>query len=209
MEDVLSLYARPYDALHPVVCFDEKPYQLLSNVQDALPAKPGFVKCEDYEYKREGTTNLFIAFEPLKGQRVVEVTDQRFARDFADQMGKLAARYPQAVKIHLVMDNLSTHSPAALYRSMPPQEARALLERFEFHFTPKHGSWLNMAEIEWSVFERQCLGQRIPSKDKLVEVAGSWSDDRNDRAVMVQWRFGVVETRVRLARLYPKLDNQQ
>jgi DDE superfamily endonuclease len=209
MEDVLSLYARPYDALHPVVCFDEKPYQLLSNVQDALPAKPGFVKCEDYEYRREGTTNLFVAFEPLKGQRVVEVTDQRCARDFADQMNKLAARYPQAVKIHLVLDNLSTHSPAALYRSMPPGEARALLERFEFHFTPKHGSWLNMAEIEWSVFERQCLGQRIPSKGKLVEVATSWSDGRNDRAVMVQWRFGVVEARVRLARLYPKLDNQQ
>lgn len=208
MEDVLSLYARPYDALHPVVCFDEKPYQLLSNVQNALPAKPGFVKCEDYEYKREGTTNLFIAFEPLKGQRVVEVTDQRCACDFADQMGKLAARYPQAVKIHLVLDNLSTHSPAALYRSMPPSEARALLERFEFHFTPKHGSWLNMAEIEWSVFERQCLGRRIPSKDKLVEVAASWSDGRNDRAVLVQWRFGVVEARVRLARLYPKLDNQ-
>ncbi len=176
MEDVLSLYARPYDALHPVVCFDEKPYQLLLTVQDALPAKPGFVKCEDYEYRREGTTNLFIAFELLKGQRLVEVTDQRCARDFADQMSKLAARYPQAVKIHLVLDNFSMHSPAALYQSMPPSEARALLERFEFHFTPKHGSWLNMAEIEWSVFERQCLGRRIPSKEKLVEVAASWSE---------------------------------
>ena len=164
---MLSVYARPYDVLHPVVCFDEKPYQLLSDIQDALPAKPGFIKRKDYEYrreqpvrcysvskKREGTANLFVAFEPLTGQRVIEVTDQRCSRDFADQMRKLAARYPNAVKIHVVLDNLSTHSPSALYQAMPPEEAQALLDRLEFHFTPKHGSWLNMAEIEWSVFER-------------------------------------------------------
>jgi hypothetical protein len=208
MEHILSLYARPYDALHPVVCFDEKPYQLLSDVQDVLPTKPGMVKREDYEYRREGTANLFVAFEPLTGQRVVEVTDQRCARDFADQMRKLVVRYPNAVKIHVVLDNLSTHSPAALYQSMPPAEAQALLERLEFHFTPKHGSWLNMAEVEWSVFERQCLGKRIPNKDKLAVVAASWSGDRNDRCAKVDWRFGVVEARERLARLYPKLDNQ-
>jgi DDE superfamily endonuclease len=208
MEHILSLYARPYDALHPVVCFDEKPYQLLSDVQDALPAKPGMVKREDYEYRREGTANLFVAFEPLTGQRVVEVTDQRCACDFANQMRKLAARYPNAVKLHVVLDNLSTHSPAALYQSMPLAEAQALLERLEFHFTPKHGSWLNMAEVEWSVFERQCLGKRIPNKEKLVVVAASWSGDRNDRCAKVDWRFGVVEARERLARLYPKLDNQ-
>jgi hypothetical protein len=135
MEHILSLYARPYDTLHPVVCFDEKPYQLLSAVQDVLPTKPGLVKREDYEYRREGTANLFVAFEPLTGQRVVEVTDQRCARDFVDQMRKLAARYPNAVKIHVVLDNLSTHSPAALYQSMPPTEAQVLLERLEFHFT--------------------------------------------------------------------------
>lgn len=155
MEHILSLYARPYDALHPVVCFDEKPYQLLSNVQDALPAKPGMVKREDYEYRREGTANLFVAFEPLTGQRVVEVTDQRCSRDFADQMRKLAARYPNAVKIHVVLDNLSTHSPAALYQSMPPAEAQALLERLEFHFTPKHGSWLNMRPRPSGAFRGQ------------------------------------------------------
>ena len=208
MEHVLSVYARAYNPLHPVVCFDEKPYQLLSHVQPVQPAKPGVVKREDYEYRREGTVNLFVAFEPLTGQRTVAVTDQRCARDFADQMRKLAARYPDAQKIHVVLDNLSTHSPSALYQAMPPAEAQALLERLEFHFTPKHGSWLNMAEIEWSVFERQCLGQRIPSKDKLAKVATSWSGDRNDRAVRVNWRFGVVEARERLARLYPKLDNQ-
>jgi transposase len=208
MEHILSLYARSYDALHPVVCFDEKPYQLLSDVQDVLPTKPGMVKREDYEYRREGTANLFVAFEPLTGQRVVEVTDQRCSRDFADQMRKLVARYPNVVKIHVVLDNLSTHSPAALYQSMPPAEAQALLERLEFHFTPKHGSWLNMAEVEWSVFERQCLGKRIPTKDKLAVVAASWSGDRNDRCARVDWRFGVVEARERLARLYPKLDNQ-
>ena len=208
MEHILSLYARPYDVLHPVVCFDEKPYQLLSDVQNALPAKPGMVKREDYEYRREGTANLFVAFEPLTGQRVVAVTDQRCSRDFADQMRKLAARYPNAVKVHVVLDNLATHSPAALYQSMPPAEAQALLERLEFHFTPKHGSWLNMAEVEWSVFERQCLGKRIPSKEKLAAVAASWSGERNDRCAKVNWRFGVVEARERLVRLYPKLDNQ-
>ena len=208
MEHVLSVYARPYNPLHPVVCFDEKPYQLLSHVQPVQPAKPGVVRREDYEYKREGTLNLFVAFEPLMGQRTVGVTDQRCAQDFADQMRKLAARYPDAQKIHVVLDNLSTHSPSALYQAMPPAEAQGLLDRLEFHFTPKHGSWLNMAEIEGSVFERQCLGQRIPSKDKLAGVAAGWSADRNDRAVRVNWRFGVVEARERLARLYPKLNNQ-
>lgn len=208
MENVLSLYAKPYDALHPVVCFDEKPYQLLSSGQEALPVKPGAVRREDFEYKREGTANLFISFEPLLGRRTVEVTDRRCASDFADQMQKLVARYPNAVKVHVVLDNLSTHSPAALYQSMLPAEAQALLDRLEFHFTPKHGSWLNMAEIEWSVFERQCLGQRIPGKDELAVVATSWSGGRNDRCVKVDWRFGVVEARERLARLYPKLDNQ-
>jgi transposase len=207
MEHILSLYARPYDALQPVVCFDEKPYQLLSDVHEALPAKPGMIKRQDYEYRREGTANLFVAFEPLMGQRVVEVTDQRCSRDFADQMRKLTDRYPNAVKIHVVLDNLSTHSPAALYQSMPPAEAAALLERLEFHFTPKHGSWLNIAEVEWSVFERQCLGKRIPSKEKLAVVAASWSGERNGRCAKVDWRFGVVEARERLARLYPKLDN--
>ena len=157
MEHVLSVYARAYNPLHPVVCFDEKPYQLLSHVQPVQPAKPGVVKREDYEYRREGTLNLFVAFEPLTGQRTVAVTDQRCARDFADQMRKLAARYPDAQKIHVVLDNLSTHSPSALYQAMLPAEAQALLERLEFHFTPKrprpvrcrfgvkkHGSWLNM-----------------------------------------------------------------
>ena len=144
MEHVLSVYARPYNPLHPVVCFDEKPYQLLSHVQPVQPAKPGVVRREDYEYRREGTLNLFVAFEPLTGQRVIEVTNQRCAQDFADQMRKLAARYPDAQKIHVVLDNLSTHSPSALYQAMPPAEAQALLDRLEFHFTPKHGSWLNM-----------------------------------------------------------------
>lgn len=209
MEDVLELYAEDYDPARPTVCFDEKPVQLLSDVHNPLPAQPGRSRRQDYEYKREGTTNLFISFEPHTGQRVVEATLRRAAEDFADQMLKLVVRYPQAKVIRVVLDNLSSHSPAALYQSLPADEARALTKKLEFHYTPKHASWLNMAELEWSVLERQCLGRRIASREALQVVAEAWVTDRNDRKARVDWRFRTGDARVKLERLYPKLENSQ
>jgi transposase len=209
MEDVLDLYAEPYDAQRPVVNFDEKPVQLLEDVRDALAAKPGQSKREDYEYKRQGTVNLFIAFEAHVGHRAISVTERRSAQDFAAQMQALVAQYPQAEVIRVVLDNLSSHSPAALYQSLRPAEARALTRRLEFHFTPKHGSWLNMAEVEWSVFERQCLGRRIGSLEELRAVAEAWTSERNARKACVDWRFSTEVARVKFERLYATFEKDQ
>ena len=165
MEDVLEVYTRPEDPDYPLVCMDETNKQLLSDVRDPLPAQAGQPQRVDYEYKREGVADLFMFFEPLLGKRFVKVTDQRTRKDWAQAMKELADyQYPLAKKIVVVMDNLNTHSPASFYETFEPQEARRLIERFEFHYTPKHGSWLNMAEIELGVLIRQCLSRRIPDK---------------------------------------------
>jgi len=206
MEDVLDLYAEPYDPVLPVVCFDEKSVQLLADVQDPLPLAPGKPLRQDYEYLRCGTVNLFVALEAHTGQRVVTVTERRANGDFAAQMQALSARFPEADKIRVVLDNLSSHTPAALYQSLTLEEARTLTRRLEFHYTPKHASWLNMAEIEWSVLERQCLGQRLDSRERLEMEIGAWEKERNSACTKVKWQFGVLQARTKLARHYPKQE---
>jgi transposase len=204
MEDVLDLYARPYDPERPVVCFDEQPRQLIAEVRTAMPAAPGRPQRVDYEYRRQGTANLFLSFEPLAGRRHVAVTAQRTAQDFAQQMRALVdAHYPAAAVIAVVLDNLSTHSPAALYQAFPPAEARRLLQRLEFHYTPKHGSWLNMAELEFSALSRQCLDRRIPDQETLRHEIATWEAGRNATRATVHWRFTVTDARTKLHRLYP------
>ena len=204
MADVLDLYARPYDPARPVVCFDEQPRQLIAEVRVPLPAAPGRPERTDYEYRRQGTANLFLSFEPLAGWRHVEVTAQRTAADFAQQMRALVdVHYPAAKVIAVVLDNLSTHSPAALYQAFPPEEARRLLKRLEFHYTPKHGSWLNMAELEFSVLARQCLDRRIGEQETLRHEIATWEAQRNAARATAHWRFTLTHARTKLHRLYP------
>ena len=204
MEDVLEVYTRPEDAQYPLVCMDETNKQLLSDVRDPLPAQAGQPQRVDYEYKREGVADLFMFFEPLLGKRFVKVTDQRTRKDWAQAMKELADYlYPLAKKIVVVMDNLNTHSPASFYETFEPQEARRLIERFEFHYTPKHGSWLNMAEIELGVLIRQCLSRRIPDKSTLEKEVRAWQQDRNAKVVKVDWRFTTADARIKLKHLYP------
>jgi hypothetical protein len=204
MEDVLDLYAKPYDPERPVVCFDEQPRQLIAEVRTPVPAAPGRPQRIDYEYRRQGTANLFLTFEPLAGWRHVEVTERRTSAEFAHQMRALAdVHYPDAERIAVVLDNLSTHSPAALYQAFPPEEARRLLKRLEFHHTPKHGSWLNMAELEFSVLNRQCLDRRIPDPAPLRQEIAAWEAERNAARATVHWRFTVTDARIKLHRLYP------
>jgi hypothetical protein len=204
MGDVLDLYAGPYDPRRPVVCFDEQPRQLIAEVRVPLPAAPGRPQRVDYEYRRQGTANLFLSFEPLAGRRHVAVTAQRTAQDFARQMKALVdVHYPAAAVVAVVLDNLSTHSPAALYQTFPPAEARRILGRLEFHYTPKHGSWLNMAELEFSALGRQCLDRRIPDQEILRREIAAWAVARNATRATVQWRFTVTDARTKLQRLYP------
>jgi len=204
MEDVLEVYTRPEDAQYPLVCMDETNKQLLSDVRDPLPAQAGQPQRVDYEYQREGVADLFMFFEPLLGKRFVKVTDQRTRKDWAQAMKELADYlYPQAKKIVVVMDNLNTHTPASFYETFEPQEAQRLLERFEFHYTPKHGSWLNMAEIELGVLIRQCLSRRIPDKSTLEKEVRAWQKDRNAKVVKVDWRFTTADARIKLKHLYP------
>jgi hypothetical protein len=204
MEDVLDLYAEPYNACRPVVCFDEQPYQLVEEVRTPLPRAPGRPERVDYEYRRRGTANLFLLLEPLAGWRHSEVTERRTSAEFAQQMRALVdVHYPEAERIAVVLDNLSTHSPAALYQAFPPAEARRLLQRLEFHDTPKHGSWLNMAELEFSALNRQCLGRRIADRETLRREITAWQEARNVARVTVQWRFTTTAARTKLHRLYP------
>jgi transposase len=203
MEDVLDLYAEPYDPRRPVVCFDAQSYQLIAEVRVPLPAAPGRPERVDDEYRRQGTANLFLTFEPLAGWRHVEVTERRTSAEFAQQMPALVdVHYPDAERIAVVLDNLSTHSPAALYQAFPPAEARRLLKRLEFHYTPKHGSWLNMAELEFSVLDRQCLNRRLPNPETLRREIGAWQERRNAARGTVRWRFTVTDARTKLHRLY-------
>jgi hypothetical protein len=207
MEDVLEVYTRPYDAARPVVCFDEGGKQLIGDVRPPLPVRPGRPGRVDYEYTRNGTANVFMLFEPLKGWRHAAVTERRTNKDFAGMVRALIdVWYPAAERVVLVLDNLSTHTPAALYETFPPGEARRLVERLEIHYTPKHGSWMNMAELELSVLARQCLDRRIPDLDALRREVAAWELDRNAAMVRVDWQFTTADARVRLKRLYPVLE---
>lgn len=206
MEDVLEVYTQPYDPKRPQVCMDETNKQLLSEVREPLPSQPGQAQRVDYEYQREGVADLFMFFEPLVGKRFVQVTDQRTRKDWAHAMKTLADEiYPQAEKIVIVMDNLNTHSPVSFYQTFEPEEALRLSNRFEFHYTPKHGSWLNMAEIELGVLTRQCLNRRIPDKATLEREVNAWQNDRNAKVVTVDWRFTTADARIKLKHLYPEI----
>jgi hypothetical protein len=207
LEDVLEVYQRPYDSLRPVVCVDEASKQLVADVTPPLPMEPGQPMRQDYEYERQGTANLFMVFEPLAGQRQVKVTDRRTQADFAHVLQDIAdVHYSDAEKIVLVMDNLNTHKLSVLYGVFSPAEARRLWERFEIHHTPKHASWLNMAECELSVLGRQCLDQRIESSSRLAAEVDSWQRTRNQQQVRVDWQFTTADARTKLKRLYPVLS---
>jgi transposase len=204
MEDVLELYAQPYDPAVPVVCLDERPVQLLNDVLPPLPAQPGYKRRFDYEYHREGTCNLFVIFQPLQGWRHVKVTPTRTKLDFAHCLRDLVdIHFPQARYIQVVLDNLNTHTLGALYEAFDPSEARRIARKLSFHFTPKHGSWLNMVEIELSILARQCLKRRIPDQTTLQAEVLAWADIRNAHRATVNWRFSVGDARTKLASLYP------
>jgi len=204
MEDVLDLYAEPYDRRRPVVCFDEMPVQLVSEVRAPMPAAPGRGAREDYEYQREGMANTFVLCEPLRGWRHLSVTAQRCKADFARQMQWVVdVGFPRALLIRLVLDNLNTHTPEALYETFAPAEARRILRRLEWHYTPKHGSWLNIAEIELSILTRECLGRRIPTPVALAAELAAYERRRNTAAEPIRWQFTNEKARVKLHRLYP------
>jgi len=205
MEDVLSVYERPYEPARPLICLDEAAKQLLVEVRAPLPLAPGQPERVDYEYARQGTAALFMAFEPLAGQRHVFVHDQRTRADFAAVIKMLVDEcYPQAERLVLVMDQLNTHGVASLYAAFPPAEARRLAEKLEIHHTPKHGSWLNMAELELSVLARQCLEERMDNRERLAREITAWQRARNGHAVRVNWRFTTADARIKLKRLYPQ-----
>jgi DDE superfamily endonuclease len=207
MEDVLEVYTRPDDPRRPQVCLDETSKQLVAETREPVPAAPGQPERGDYEYERKGTANLFMVFEPLAGHRWVKVTERRTAVDFAHVIQELVdEQYPQAEKIVLVMDNLNTHKPASLYEAFAPAEARRLIERLEIHHTPKHGSWLNMAETELSILATQCLDRRIPSPITLTQEVAAWERQRNTAKCRVDWRFTTHDARIKLKRLYPSIQ---
>jgi hypothetical protein len=204
MEDVLDLYAEPYAPRRPVVCFDETSTQLLSEPRPALPAKPGRPRRQDYEYRREGTRNLFLTCEPLRGWRHVAITQRRTQQDFAHQMRWLVDQaYPEAQVVRVVLDNLNTHRAASLYQAFPGPEARRIVKRLEFHHTPKHGSWLNMAEIEFSVLARSCLRRRALDEATLCREIQALERERNATQATINWRFTAQDARRKLHRLYP------
>jgi hypothetical protein len=206
MEDVLAVYAMPYDPLYPVVCMDESSRQLIGEVHNPVPAAPGRTARVDHEYVRNGVAQIFLEVEPLAGRRHVSVTERRTAKDWALWIQRmLDERYPDAIKVRLVLDNLNTHTTASLYQTFEPREARRLAERLEFHYTPKHGSWLNVAEIELSVLQRQCLDRRIPDKDTMQFQITAWEGDRNEGPSKIDWQFRTSDARIKLKHLYPKL----
>lgn len=207
MEDVIEVYSRPIDPQRPVVCLDETSKQLIVETRKPIPASPGRPAREDSEYERNGTANMFMIFAPHQGYRHVEVTEQRTAIDYANILKNIAdVHFHEAEKIILVEDNLNTHTPASLYKAFPPAEARRLVERFEWHYTPKHGSWLDMAESELSVLSRQCLDRRIPDIQTLTAEVAAWTNDRNKKCVKADWQFTTDNARVKLKRLYPRFE---
>lgn len=207
MEDLLDLYAEPFDEAYPVVCFDEVPYQMVREIQRPLPGGPGRPERFDYEYHREGTCNLFIFLQPLAGWRHVKVTSQRTKQDFAACMNDLVeTHFPKAKRIRVVLDNLNTHTPGSFYETFQPEQARHLTRKLEFHYTPKHSSWLNMAEVEISVLSRQCLDQRLASRTIVETQIRAWKSRRNDRQATIDWQFSVPNARDKLRRLYPAVQ---
>jgi DDE superfamily endonuclease len=207
MEDVLEVYQRPHDPEFPVVCLDETSKQLITETRVPIPAKPGYPARHDYEYERNGTANLFMMFAPLEGWRHVEVTDRHTAVDYARILKELSDKhFPDSRKIALIQDNLNTHKPASLYEAFPAPEARRLVERFEWHYTPKHGSWLDLAESELSVLSGQCLDRRIADKHTLVEEVAAWVASRNKNNTKADWRFTTANARIKLKRLYPHFE---
>lgn len=206
MEDVLEVYHRPLTPHIPQICMDEQPVQLLKEARTPLPLEPGKPERYDYEYERNGTTNIFMFSQPLAGWRRASVREKKTARDWAEEIRILLEEdFPHVEKIALVCDNLNTHTPASLYKAFEPDQARALVERLEIHFTPKHGSWLNMAEIELSVFTKQCLKPRMPDLTTLTAEAAAWQQKRNTANKSINWQFTTADARIKLKRLYPQI----
>jgi hypothetical protein len=208
MEDVLEVYHRPYDPKRPVICMDEQPVQLIKETRQPLPAVPGRPECVDFEYERNGTANIFLFTEPLAGWRRTSVRERKTAVDWAEEIRRLLDEdYAEVETVVLVCDNLNTHTIASLYEAFPPQVARRLVERLEIHSTPKHGSWLNIAENELSALTRQCLDRRIPDTTTLTHETTAWHTARNESAKSVDWQFTTDDARIRLKRLYPQIKN--
>jgi hypothetical protein len=207
MERVLDVYKRPYDEKFPVVCMDESPKQLISETRQAIEMKPGQNKKIDYEYIRHGVANIFIANEPLKGKRMVEITTTKKKKDWALFVKQIADEYKEAEKITLVMDNLNTHKPSSLYETFLPQQAKNIWDRFEFIYTPKHGSWLNMAEIELHVLNGQCLNRHISTIEEVKQEVKAWSQRRNVKNSKINWQFTTKDARIKLKRLYPSIHD--
>lgn len=206
MEDVLEVYSRPYDSKYPIVCMDEASKQLVKEVRAPILVESGKAEKYDSEYERNGTANIFMMCEPLKGKRFTSVTDRRTKVDWAHEIKKLVdEHYPKAKKIILVSDNLNTHTGSSLYEAFVPEEARRIFNRLEFHFTPKHGSWLNIAEIELSHLSRQCLNRRIPDRKTLSKEIAAWTSRRNGGDTIVNWRFTTKDARIKLKKLYPEI----
>jgi hypothetical protein len=206
MEDVLDLYEEPYDPARPVICFDESPKQLIGEVRDAMPPKPGTPARQDTEYKRNGVRDLMMICEPKKGWREVLVMERRTKVEFAHCMRRIVDAYPEAEVIRVVLDNLNTHKAASLYEAFPAEEARVIARKIEFHYTPKHGSWLNIAEIELAVLSNMCLSQRIPDEDTLRQQVEANVRERNAKALPVKWKFTIQDARRKLARMYPRIS---
>jgi transposase len=206
MEKVLDIYKRPYDGDYPVVCMDESPQQLIGETKTPIPMSPGNVAKHDYEYKRNGTCSIFLASEPLSGKRLVKVKPRRTKKDWAYFLKDIAALYPSVKKIILVMDNLNTHTPSSLYETFAPKDAKELWDRFEFVYTPKHGSWLNMAEIELNVLNGQCLNRRIDSIEVVRKEVEAWQKHRNNKNAKINWQFTTEDARIKLLRLYPTFE---
>ena len=207
MEMVLDVYKRPYDEQHPVVCMDESPKQLIGETRVPIPASPGQPARSDYEYKRCGVCNIFMACEPLAGKRMVRITKRKTKKDWALFLQEIADSYQKAQKIILVMDNLNTHKPGSFYEAFSPDKAKDLWDRFEFVYTPKHGSWLNMAEIELNVLTGQCLGRRIDNIKEVRQEAYAWQEYRNNKEAKVNWQFTAKDARIKLSRLYPTFES--
>lgn len=207
MEDILGVYERDYSEQNPLVCMDETSKQLTKETRTPIQANSNHVEYYDTEYQRNGTANIFMFFNPIDGKRRVDVTESRTADDWARQIKQLVDEdYPDAKKITLVMDNLNTHVGASLYKTFKPQEARRILDKVDFHYTPKHGSWLNMAEIEFSILGRECLDRRIPDKSTLKKEIEAWTNDRNSKKSKIIWRFKNQDARIKLKRLYPLIE---
>lgn len=210
MEDVLSVYTRPYDSRFPQVCMDESAKQLLKDKQVSLSGQPGQPERVDYTFEAAGMRKIFLACEPLAGKRFVKVTEHRTSQDWAHFIRELVdVHYPKAEKLVLVMDNLNTHTPSSLYSTFAPAEAHRILQKLEFHYTPVHGSWLNMAEIELSALARQCLSRRIGTREELEQEVHAWQERRNEGTITVDWRFTTADARIKLKRLYPSLEKKK